>query len=277
MTEFLNQLCDRILRSKFQLIATSAFTWDGLPEGMHERHIENLLYSKGMAVFFRDPDMSFMCLEGHSCDRQNVYGEPTAYRVTGVGYQRRFGADDVVIIDNNNLRVATGDIVDFYVYKMAEVERTMDVNVKAVKTPVIFACDDRDVLTFKRLFQQIDGNVPAIFADKGLNLDSIQAYKTEAQFLGNELQDYKKSVENELLTFLGLNNIPSEKKERLITDEANSNNQLIQSYIDLQLDARKRAADAINDKFGLSVTVEKRTVEKVVENPEKVVDNNAKV
>ena len=275
ITSFLNDLCSRVLTNKFQLLATSAFTWDGLPDGMQERHIESLLYSKGMAGFFRDPVQSYMCLEAASCNMVNAYGDPTRYRVTGVCYSRELPVSDIVIIENNNLRIATADIVDFYVYKMAEVERTMDVNVKAVKTPIIFACDDRDVLTFKRIFQQVDGNVPAIFADKGLNLDSINAFKTDAKFLGNELQDYKKSIENELLTFLGLNNLPTDKKERLITDEANSNNQLIQSYIDMQLDARKRCADAINDRFGLSISVGKRTVEKPVENPGKAVENNA--
>ena len=142
----------------------------------------------------------------------------------------------------------------------------MDVNIKACKTPVIFACDDKDVLTFKRIFQQVDGNVPAIFADKGLNLDSIQAFLTGVKFMGIELMDYKRSVESDLLTFLGQNNTPVDKKERLITDEAQANNQLIESFADLQLRAREEAVNEINDMFGLSITVKRRQpVETVVD------------
>ena len=126
------------------------------------------------------------------------------------------------------------------------------------------------MLTFKRIFQQVDGNVPAIFADRGLNLDSIQTFTTGVKFMGNELMDYKRSVESDLLTFLGQDNTPVDKKERLITDEAEANNQLISSFADLQLEARKKACEEINTMFpGLSVSVRRReSVEQSVDTVE---------
>jgi hypothetical protein len=145
----------------------------------------------------------------------------------------------------------------------------MDVNMKACKTPIVFTCDDKDVLSFKRMFQLVDGNVPALFADRGLNLDAITAFQTGVKFMGNELMDYKRSVESDLLTFLGQNNTPVDKKERLITDEAEANNQLIQSFADLQLQARQKACEEINEMFGLNVSVRRREpVEKPVETVE---------
>ncbi len=134
----------------------------------------------------------------------------------------------------------------------------MDVNIKSSKTPIIVLCDDKDVLSFKRLISDVDGNVPAIYADKSLNPDSIKALDTKAKFIGNEVMTYKKSVENELLTFLGKNNANTDKRERLITDEANSNNQLIESFLELQLEARERACKEINERYGLNVTVSRR-------------------
>ena len=263
MSDLLNDLSFRTIYNKFRLIASTAFTWSNLPDEIHEKHIENVLFSHGMAAFFKAKDQGFMCLEASPGGSCNVYNEALKYHVTGNGFHKVIRAEELVIVGNNNLWLPTEPIVTFYAQKMAEIERTMDVNVKAVKTPVIFACDDKDVLTFKRIFQQVDGNVPAIFADRGLNIDAIQSYQTGAQFLCNELKDYKNSVENELLTYLGLNNLPTDKKERLITSEADSNNQLIQSFIDMQLDARIAAANEINSKFGLSVSVKKRTVEEV--------------
>ena len=108
-----------------------------------------------------------------------------------------------------------------------------------------------------------------IIADTKLNLDGITALDLKTKFLGQELMDYKHSVEAELLTFLGINNPAVDKKERLITDEANSNNQLIQSFAEMQLEARRRACDEINAMFGLEISVELREpVEKVVETVE---------
>lgn len=268
ITDLLNDLTFRIIFDKYKLIAINAFQWDGLPEGIEERHIEKILFDNGKAIFFKDPEQSFMCLKAQDSGKYNVNGDPLGYLATGFGYNKHYNADSCVIIENNKLRVATYNFVMFYVNKLTEAERTMDVNVKSVKTPYIIACDDKDVMSFKRIFQQVDGNVPAIYADKALNIDSITALKTDSKFLCNELMDYKKSVENELLTFLGLNNTPTEKRERLITDEANSNNQLITSFSEIQLEARQLACERINKMYGLNVSV-KRRVENVVETVEK--------
>jgi hypothetical protein len=171
------------------------------------------------------------------------------------------------------LRIATEPFVMFYANKILEAERTMDVNVKANKAPIVFACDQRQLLSFKSLFAKVDGNEPAVFTDKGLDLDTIAVFDTKAKFLCNDLMEYKKAVENELLTFLGQNNIPVEKKERLITDEAQSNNQLISSFFELGLEARKRACDEINAMFSTNISVEKRVEN--VENPMGGADNVA--
>lgn len=271
LTDLLNDLTFKVIYDKFKLITLNEFEWDGLPDGILERHVERELFSKGYTSFFRDPRMSYMSLPCSSSGQLNVYGDPLKYTAYGFNYRRELKADECVIIENNKLRLPTHDFLMFYVNKLAEAERTMDVNVKANKTPVVVLCDDKDVLSFKRIFQQVDGNSPAVFADRSINLENMQALDLKAKFLGNELMDYKKSVENELLTFLGINNIPSDKKERLITDEANSNNQLIESFFDLQLEARERACEEINELYGLNVSVKRRqnfptTVEKGVEN-----------
>lgn len=271
LTDLLNENTARCLYDRARLIAMNAHEWTGLPAGIEPRHIEKLLFNHGKAIFFKDPGMSFMCLQADETGQQNVNGDPLSYRATGFGYSEVYDADDCVIIENNILRLATHPFIMYFVGKLTEAERTMDVNVKACKTPVVFACDDKDVLTFKRIFQMVDGNVPAIFADKGLNLESVQAFQTGVKFMGNELMDYKRSVEADLLTFLGQNNTPMEKRERLITDEANANNQLIQSFADLQLEARKRACEAINKMWPeLSVSVKRReVVQKPVDTVEK--------
>ena len=261
LDDLLNDLTFKALHDKFQLIALNASEWTGLPDGMEERHIESVLYKHGKAAFFQAPQMGFMALQCETNGQQNVYGDPTGYVAQGVGFTHDMNADDCVIIENNKLRLPTKPFVYFYCNKLAEAERTMDVNIKACKTPIIFACDDKDVLTFKRIFQQVDGNTPAVFADRGLNLDSITSFQTGVKFMGKDLQDYANAVENKLLTFLGMNNTPVDKKERLITDEANANNQLIESFAELQLEARQRACEEINSKFGLTVSVKRRESE----------------
>ena len=273
LSDLLNDLTFRTHFEKNKLICLNEHEWLNLPDGIESRHIERLLFSPGFACFFRDPAMSYMVLECSPDGHQNVYGDALGYRVHGFNYQHHVSADECVIIRNNLLGLPTEPFVMHYVNKITEAERTMDVNIKACKTPVVFACDDKDVLTFKRIFQQVDGNVPAIFADRGLNLDSISAFQTGVKFMGNELMDYKRSVESDLLTFIGQNNTPVDKKERLITDEAEANDELIASFADLQLAARQKACDEINAMFGLNIAVRRR-VENAVDSVEKEDDEN---
>lgn len=269
LSDLLNDLTFRVLYDKFKLICMNAFEWENLPNGIKERHIERWLFANGKAVFFDDPDMGLMCMECQDSGRVNPYGDPVGYRAFGIGFQRYITADNCVVIENNKLRIPTDQFIMFYVNKLTEAERTMDVNVKANKTPVIILCDDKDVLSFKNIFKQVDGNVPAIYADRALNIDGMTALDLKAKFLGNELMDYKRSVESELLTFLGINNSAVDKKERLITDEANANNELIESFFALQLEARERACKEINAMFGCNISVKRRqTVQKSVETVE---------
>lgn len=261
LTDLLNDLTFRVIYDKFKLLATSSFEWEGLEEiGIKPKHVENTLFDDGKAVFFRHPDMNFMCLPVSDTGKYNVYGEAISYTATGFGMKQFLDADECVIIENNKLRRNTHDFIMFYVNKITEAERTMDTNVKAVKQPYFITCDDKDVLTFKRIFQMVDGNTPAIFADTRMNVDAINVLKTDAKFLCNDLMDYKKSVENELLTFLGYDNLAVDKKERVNLSEANSNNQITESFADLQLKAREDACERINEMFGLNISVKRREV-----------------
>jgi len=72
--------------------------------------------------------------------------------------------------------------------------------------------------------------------------------------------DYKKSVENELLTFLGYDNLAVDKKERVNLSEANSNNEITQAFADLGLKSRQLACEKINEKYGLNVSVKRKEV-----------------
>lgn len=268
LTDLLNDLTYRVIYDKFKLVATNMFEWSGLPDGIDERYIERLLFDEGRAIFFRDPAMSYMCLSATESSDLNVYGEPLRWRATGFNYNREYDADDCVIISNNKYRIATRDFVTMYASKLAEAHRTMDVNVKACKTPYILACDDKSLLTVKQIFSKIDGNEPAIFTDKAFDVESLAVLKTGVTFLCNELQEYARGVESELLTFLGKNNVNFEKRERVITDEVNANNDVIQSFAEIQLNAREDAARQINELYPeLTVGVKLRgseTMEKPV-------------
>lgn len=257
--ERLNNLTFRTLYNQYKNMALNVFQWEGLPEGIQERYIEQILFEEGKILFFRDPAMSYMALPCFPGVNLDVYNEPLRWRAMGLGYSKEFDRDKCVLIENNKLRTPTEDGVLFYVNKLYEAERTQDTNVRTSKMPWIAVCDEKNLLTYKEVIRKVDANEPAIFAAKGFNPDAIQILPTKATFMGNELIDYSHSVQNDLLTFLGVNNCPVDKKERLVAGEVTSNDDLVQTNAELLLEARQRACDAINEMFpDLHVSVKLR-------------------
>lgn len=253
--DWLNDLTFRSLYDHYTNMAINVFTWSGLPDGIEERFVEKTLFEYGKMLFFRDPHMSYMALKCGQGPHLDVYGEPLRWRAEGLNYNKEYAREDCVLIENNKLRTPTRETLFYYVRKLYEAERAMDVNIQNSKTPFVFTCNEKQLLTFKEVFRKIDENEPAIFATNGLSLDAIQVLPTRAEFIGNDLMDYSQSVENKLLTFLGVNNCPVDKKERLVTGEVHSNDEQVQTNADLMLEARERACEQINEKFGLSVSV----------------------
>jgi hypothetical protein len=106
----------------------------------------------------------------------------------------------------------------------------------------------------ENLINQIDENKPAIFGKKELksSLDeNLSVLNTKAEFLADKLMDYEKEIWNQALSFLGINNL-NEKKERMVTDETNSNNELINLNLQSYLVPRKKACEQFNKLFGLT-------------------------
>ena len=275
-TDIENNLSFRVIYNKFKALALNLFEWEGLEElGVKEEFMEAILYESGYGLVFKDSRYGLMYLPCTPMGRTNPYGYNIKYRPFGVGVSEVFDTyivegdnANAVLVQNNKLRTPTADLVFSYANRLYEIERTLDVNVKSLKTPYIVVCDDKNVLSFKKVFSQIEGNEPVIFADKGLNVtEAIKVLPTGITPLTAELSDYKHDVENELLTALGINNSNTDKRERLITDEVNSNNEFIEYNINVMLATRELACEQINKMFGTNISVKIRR-EEVEENVE---------
>ena len=259
VTDIENVITEHFLFDRFKLLSMNQHEWTGLPETIEERHIERVLFDEGKAFFFVDPELGPLCLP---CFQQgvNVYGDATRWTVTGFNYRKTLNANDGVLIENNKLRMPTRKIVFYFVNQLYEVLRTRDVNIKTLKAPFLIKTDQNSVLTVKTVLDKIDDNEWAIVGDKNVGLENaFEVLQTGVKCLTPELTDTYHDILNEALTYMGINNANTDKKERLITSEADANNQLIDSCAEMFLESRKRACDQINAKFGLNVSVELRT------------------
>ena len=220
---------------RLRMLATSLFTWKGLDEVAGtgaSRFLEQALYENGRACFVKDPELGFMALKVNPSDQLNDYMLPTKVTAWSVGYNKQYDFDEVVYIMNNEIQKPTLASLELFAMRLYETERTIDVNLKAQKTPVLIEGDTKTILTLKNVYMQYSGNIPFIFGNKQFDISNkLNVLKTDAAYLIDKLDIHKHQVFNDALTVLGINNANTDKKERLITDEVQSNDQLVTYYL----------------------------------------------
>ena len=239
--------------NRLRLLATSLFTWENLDEVAGfgaSRFLEQSLFNNGRACFVKDDELGFMVLNVNPSDKLNVYNLPTRVMAWSIGYEKNYDFDDVVYIMNNELQLPTSQTINLIAYRLYETERTIDTNLIAQKTPILIEGDTKTILTLKNVYMQYSGNTPFIFGNKQFDISNkLNVLKTDAPYLIDKLTIHKHELWNEALTYLGIDNANTDKKERLITDEVESNNDLINFYLNCFYKTRKQACELINEKF----------------------------
>ena len=241
-------------------LSMSMFEWKNLPDTVDERYLELGLFSSGCMVFFKDDVIGELALNMTYQGGFDIYGEPTRRRAYSRynQFQTTLDKDNSVIIWNNTLRTNSALDVQMFAYRLYNLDRIVDINANAQKTPVLITCDEKQKLTMKNLYLQYEGNYPVIFGDSNLDIKSLSVLKTDAPFVSDKIYDLKVKIWNEALTYLGISNINTTKKERMITDEVirNQGGTIASRYS--RLESRRRAVIKINKMFGLNITVDYR-------------------
>lgn len=248
----LNNISFRHYYNMLTELAISMFEWKNLPDSVDPRFLELTLFTDGMAVFFKDDVLGFLALQVAVNGGFNVYRIPKKRRAYAVnGYQANLDEKNSVIIFNNYLHTDSRMAVEMYSHRLWDLDRAIDVNAKAQKTPVVIQCDETQRLTMLNLYKNYDGNEPFIFGDSGLNTNSVKALKTDAPFVADKLYTLKSQLLNEALTYIGISNVNTTKKERLITDEVARDQGSTIACRYSRLEARREACKAINKMYDL--------------------------
>lgn len=241
-------------------LSVSMFEWKNLPSTIDSRYIELMLFEKGSVVYFDDEAIGNLCLDCISQGQFDVYGYPKKRRAysTYNQYSRELTENDSVIIWNNFLHTNSQIAVKMYAKRLYNLDRIIDVNVNSQKTPVAILATPQQRLTMKNLYKEYDGNAPFIFGDKNLDLNAIKAISTGAPYVADNIYNLKTQIWNEALTYLGISNVNTVKKERLISDEVQRNlgGTIASRYSRLQ--SRQDAVKKINEMFGTNIEVEYR-------------------
>lgn len=249
---------------KFERLLTSLFKWNNLPKGISQRFIEQKLFTNGLLIFYKSPKLGFYVITQATPIGLNAYEEPTAYKsITVNGLSEYVEAKNCVPIWNDMFRESNVSNVNFFAKSLSNVKKTFDVNLEQMKNPYIISTPEGQRTTVQAVMSKKTNGEPYILVDEPFNGNvGITVFDLKVQSHLKELTEAKKEIENEGLTFFGINNVNVVKAERLITGEADQNNEQINLNTNFMYQARQQAVEQINEMFGLNLSV---TISKDIE------------
>lgn len=251
----LNTATQRFYYDQLVELAISMFKWVNLPDSVDPRFLELTLFADGQCVFFRDDELGFLALQNAMAGNLNVYRIPINRRAYAAnGYNKNLTENDSVVIFNNFMHTNSRMDAALTARKLYNIDRAIEVNANAQKTPILILCDESQRLTMLNLYKQFEGNEPFIFGDKMLNANTITSVNTQAPYVADKLYELKRNIWNEALTRLGIFNVDQNKKERLITDEVEKNQADTVANRWARLAVRQQACEQINRMFSLNIS-----------------------
>lgn len=241
------------------------FTWEGLPNGIDPRFIEKSIFEHGFSLFYFDTLLElFMAMPAAQSGILDIQDNPIGYRVTRNGvYSRDVMAHESVVIWGNQVRVPDIDIVLTYSERLAQIDRTIEIDLLNERNPMIVACNNDQRHTIANVMSKIYDGEPVVWGTENLSMDSLA--NTIGVFPLNQNagagavssikhMESKAKIWGEALTILGIMNVNSEKRERMVVEEAAGNSGQVLASRESFMKPRELACEQINEKFGLSIS-----------------------
>lgn len=254
---------------KLTLIARALFAWKNLPNNMDDRWIEKYLFTNGKCIFYKDPVMGEMVAGFGQMSSINCYGDPTKVYPVAPNYvydgEQLINGENCYVIRNNDLMLPTFPTVRMYAFKLTNIDRAIDINIEAQKSPILVRCTDKQRLSLKNAINQRRDNEPVIYADNSFDKDMITTLDLNPPLVFPDLQVQKHMVLNEVFTDLGINNANMDKRERMVANEVEANNEQVKASEDVMLKVRQEACKQINRIFGTNISVERRNFDEIPE------------
>lgn len=248
-------------------LAFQLFEWKNLPKSINPTYLEKTLHSHGYVGFYDDPSMEYIAVRGTFTGEINHYDEPTMFQATAQRYNKTFKVFNYtskpeknmgVVIFNNARRKSTNFSLNIFATDLAKTRQITNTNIAAQRMPHIFMTDDTTKLSMMNFMNQVEGDGNFILADKNLDLENIKHYPIASPYVADKLNAHRNNIWNEVMTFLGINNANLEKRERMVTSEAESNNDQVKNSGNIFLRTRQEACERINELYGLDVSVDFR-------------------
>lgn len=198
----------------------------------------------------------------------NIYYRPTIFLVSNPALRKQYRlqiGEQTELIKLTPDYIGAFDIVQLYGDMMAVVLESFGVNAINAKFSYVFMAENKTMAeSMKKLYDQVASGQPAAFADRKLFDQEgnprwmLFLNNLKQNYIGVELLETLTEIENKFNTLIGIKNANNEKKERMIVDEVNANNQDTRALCSVWLDCLQESFEKVNDMFDLNLSVKLR-------------------
>ena len=243
-------------RRQFLTLAENVFEFKNLPEFIDLAYLNKQLLRKGAIAFFKDEVLGVLALPYINVSNLDIYGRPRRIQVIAQnGYTRFLNSGEFVIMYDNEGRYPLWLDIIQYAERMANIVRTIDINVSQQRTPRVWKTKQENEKSLRDLINNVDGNENKIMTYKDIDLDDTQVILSPAPYVTDKLDLEKDKLYNEFLRLIGIANLSYEKKERNIRDEIQAMQGGTVASRFSRYEPRERAVKQINEKFGTNIEV----------------------
>lgn len=254
-------LIERMYQRILIELCVNRFNWTGLPTTVDVRYLEMTLFSKALCVFYWDKEFNrYLTLNASGVGKVNMYDNPTKFTVIGnTMVNKELSPSECVPIWANYTRSPDLDIVLVYANRLAEIDRTIEINTKQLRRNKLVFASQNTRLSMANIDRQIDEGQEKLYVTKGTfekgDIDSIDI-GVDAHSIETLIMARERTWAN-AMTMLGINNFNTEKKERLVSAEVDGGDEQIDQMKNIALNARQQACKRIKEMYpNLDVWVE---------------------
>lgn len=238
-----------------------------LPEMWDKNYFLYSLFLNGYLAIVNTDKFGVICqhcgLRGY-----NIYYNPTHAIIvnpllTGI-LEPKIGTQCSLIRLQPNYS-GVSDIVNYYADNMAMTAETCEMNIMNSKLSFLFAVRGKSQAeSMKKILDQVMRGELGVFYDEKLKMGNdnipLDFFNNDLKknFIAPELQDTLRRWEEMFCNEVGIPNIRSDKKERMIVDEVNSNNIECFTKAELWLETLKEGVEQTNKMFNLDLSVKLR-------------------
>lgn len=235
----------------------SMFKYKNLPKGLTSRILETAICMKPYLCFYKN----VIYPEGILCQfkptgEYNEYWLPTevdliTFTNKPIG---RVKWEEIVPVRDNSMEILPIITICQYIDKITFAEATLTKNIKQARIPAIFTGSKEQVATFNRMIQKGESDDAFAIADKTA-ADAMAQYNFTFPIQPESTIEIMKNYMNWCVASFGIYGSGSQKRERMLTGEVQSQNDFVDCIYQDELDNRKEFIQLCNEKFGWKIEI----------------------